>query len=95
MMDGRNIRGGDINAFHMFALNVRSLVSMLKQLGQKGKTELECGSHISRLCEANCLMTLELGLKGTHIIHYWTSQNGLSMSSKYRRDTLSTAHKCS
>lgn len=33
----------------MFGLQVRSLVSMLQQLGHKGNVELECGSHVSRL----------------------------------------------
>lgn len=49
LMDGPNIRSGDVKAFRMFGLQVRSLVSMLEQLGQKGNVELECGSHVSRL----------------------------------------------
>ncbi len=49
LMDGLNIRSGDVKAFCLFGLHVRSLVSMLEQLGQKGTTELECGSHVSRL----------------------------------------------
>lgn len=49
LMDGPNIRSGDVKAFRMFGLQVCSLVSMLEQLGQKGNVELECGSHVSRL----------------------------------------------
>ncbi|XP_073776433.1 uncharacterized protein [Danio rerio] len=49
LMDSPNIRQGDVRAFRMFALKVRSLVSMLQQLGNKGYMELECGSHVSRL----------------------------------------------
>ncbi len=48
LMDGPNISQGDVRAFRMFALKVRSLV-MLQQLGNKGYMELECGSHVSRL----------------------------------------------
>ncbi|XP_073672378.1 uncharacterized protein [Paramisgurnus dabryanus] len=48
LMDGPNINSGDIKAFRMFALKVRSLV-MLTQLGSKGTNELQCGSHVSRL----------------------------------------------
>lgn len=44
-----NIASDDIKAFRQFALRVRSLVSLLEQLGRKGEVELECGSHISRL----------------------------------------------
>ncbi|KAI2668878.1 Polyprotein P3 [Labeo rohita] len=49
LMDGPNIRSGDVKAFRMFGLQVRSLVSMLEQLGEKGDVELECRSHVSRL----------------------------------------------
>lgn len=49
LMDGPNIASGDIKAFRLFALQVRSLVGMLEQLGRKGEVELECGSHVSRL----------------------------------------------
>lgn len=49
LMDGPNIQSGDINSSRLFALNVRSLVSMLKQLGLKGQVELDCGSHVIRL----------------------------------------------
>lgn len=49
LMDGSNIVNGDTRAFRMFALRVRSLVSVLEQLGRKGKVELECSSHVSRL----------------------------------------------
>ncbi|XP_024117364.1 uncharacterized protein LOC112138933 [Oryzias melastigma] len=43
------IRSGDSKGFRLFALKVRALVGMLEQLGREGKTELECGSHTSRL----------------------------------------------
>ncbi|XP_024865045.1 uncharacterized protein LOC119617585 [Kryptolebias marmoratus] len=49
LMDGPNIRSGDVKGFRLFALNVRSLVGMLEQLGQRGQVELVCGSHVSRL----------------------------------------------
>ncbi len=49
LMDGPNIHSGEVKAFCLFGLHVRSLVSMLEQLGQKGTTELECGSHVFRL----------------------------------------------
>ncbi|XP_073718037.1 uncharacterized protein [Misgurnus anguillicaudatus] len=49
LMDGPNIRSGDVGSFRMFGLQVRSLVSMVQQLGHKGRIELECGSHVSRL----------------------------------------------
>ncbi|XP_076841847.1 uncharacterized protein LOC143485975 isoform X2 [Brachyhypopomus gauderio] len=49
LMDSPNIRSGDVKSFRLFALNVRSLVGMLEQLGQRGQVELSCGSHVSRL----------------------------------------------
>lgn len=49
LMVGPSIVSGDGKAFKMFALRVRSLVSMLEQLGRKGRVELECGSHVSIL----------------------------------------------
>ncbi|XP_055013773.1 uncharacterized protein LOC129410260 [Boleophthalmus pectinirostris] len=49
VMDGPNIRTGDIKAFKSFALQIRALVGMLHQLGNQGWTELQCGSHVSRL----------------------------------------------
>uniref|UniRef100_A0AAV2MMI3 Uncharacterized protein n=1 Tax=Knipowitschia caucasica TaxID=637954 RepID=A0AAV2MMI3_KNICA len=49
LMDGPNIRTGDIRAFKSFALQVRALVGMLHQLGREGYAELRCGSHVSRL----------------------------------------------
>ncbi len=49
VLEGPNIRSGDIKAFKLFALRVHSLVSMLEQLGSEGAVELECGSHVSRL----------------------------------------------
>ncbi|KAM9802571.1 uncharacterized protein ACBT44_014811 isoform 3-T4 [Syngnathus typhle] len=49
LMDGPNIQSGDVKSFRLFALNIRSLVSMLEQLGLKGQVELDCGSHVTRL----------------------------------------------
>ncbi|XP_067265288.1 uncharacterized protein [Chanodichthys erythropterus] len=49
VMEGPSIRTGDVKAFKLFALRVRSLVSMLEQLGPEGTVELDCGSHVSRL----------------------------------------------
>ncbi|KAM9753665.1 uncharacterized protein ACNS7B_006885 [Menidia menidia] len=49
LMDGPPIRSGDIRSFKSFALQVRALVGMLHQLGEQGRTELRCGSHVSRL----------------------------------------------
>lgn len=49
LMDGPNIRSGDVKTFKAFALRVRALVGMLNQLGSTGWTELKCGSHVSRL----------------------------------------------
>ncbi|RXN27328.1 hypothetical protein ROHU_020207 [Labeo rohita] len=49
LMDGPNIKGGDVKAFKALALRVRALVGMLNQLGSPGWTELKCGSHVSRL----------------------------------------------
>lgn len=49
LMDGPNIRSGDIRSFKSFTLQVRALVGMLHHLGEQGQTELRCGSHVSRL----------------------------------------------
>ncbi len=49
LMDGPSIRSGDTKAFRLFALKIRALVGMLEQLGGYGRTELTCGSHVSRL----------------------------------------------
>src|SRR4029434_1887408 len=43
------VKSGDSRGFRLFALKVRALVGMLDQLGREGRTELECGSHVSRL----------------------------------------------
>ena len=49
LMDGPDVRAGDVKTFRMFALNVRSLVGMLEQLGVRGCVELQCGSHVAIL----------------------------------------------
>ncbi|XP_026110661.1 uncharacterized protein LOC113084551 isoform X2 [Carassius auratus] len=49
LMEAPNIARGDSSEFKRFALKVRALVAMLDQLGDTGKTELYCGSHVTRL----------------------------------------------
>ncbi|KAA8589768.1 hypothetical protein FQN60_013133, partial [Etheostoma spectabile] len=49
VMDSPDIRRGDAVAFERFALQVQSLVGMLKTLGPEGEGELKCGSHVARL----------------------------------------------
>ncbi|KAI3370766.1 hypothetical protein L3Q82_007111 [Scortum barcoo] len=49
VVDAPDIRRGDIAAFEKFALQVQSLVGMLKTLGSEGEAELKCGSHVARL----------------------------------------------
>ncbi|XP_035502083.2 baculoviral IAP repeat-containing protein 7 isoform X1 [Scophthalmus maximus] len=49
LMDGPDIHSGDLKAFRLLALRVRSLVGMLEQLGMRGQVELHCGSNVSRL----------------------------------------------
>lgn len=66
LMDGPNVGHGDVRSFRMFALRVRSLVSMLQQLGNKGYMELECGSHVSRLL---CKLPHDLQTSFRRFIH--------------------------
>lgn len=49
LMDDPTIRSHDANGFKRFALKVRALVGMLDQLGDSGRVELQCGSHVTRL----------------------------------------------
>ena len=49
VMDSPDIRRGDVAAFDKFALQIQSLVGMLKTLGPEGEVELQCGSHVARL----------------------------------------------
>lgn len=49
VMNSPDIRRGDTANFERFALQVQSLVGMLKTLGQAGESELRCGSHVARL----------------------------------------------
>ncbi len=49
VMDSPEIKRGDTAAFERFALQVQSLVGMLKTLGTDGEVELRCGSHVARL----------------------------------------------
>lgn len=49
VMDAPDIRPGDAVAFEKFALQVQSLVGLLRTLGTDGDIELMCGSHVARL----------------------------------------------
>ncbi|CAI5657610.1 unnamed protein product [Oreochromis niloticus] len=49
MMDSPDIRRGDVLAFERFALQIQSLVGMLRTLGPEEEVELHCGSHVTRL----------------------------------------------
>lgn len=49
VMDAPDIRRGDVAAFERFALQIQSLVGMLRTLGSEGEVELQCGSHVARL----------------------------------------------
>ncbi|XP_056336224.1 uncharacterized protein LOC130247068 [Danio aesculapii] len=49
LMEDPTIRSQDASAFKRFALKVRALVGMLNQLGDSGRVELQCGSHVTRL----------------------------------------------
>ncbi|XP_067283159.1 uncharacterized protein [Pseudorasbora parva] len=49
LMDDATIRSHDASGFKRFALRVRALVGMLDQLGDSGRVELQCGSHVTRL----------------------------------------------
>lgn len=49
VMDSPDVRRGDIAAFERFALQIQSLVGMLRTLGPEGAVELQCGSHVARL----------------------------------------------
>ncbi len=47
VLESPDIKQGDISAFQRFALQVQSLVGLLKTLGRDGELELSCGSHIA------------------------------------------------
>ncbi len=49
VLDSADIRQGDIPAFQRFALQVQSLVGLLRTLGHNGELELNCGSHVACL----------------------------------------------
>lgn len=49
LMEEPSIQTGDTTGFRRFALRVRALVGMLEQLGEDGRIELRCGSHVARL----------------------------------------------
>ncbi|RXN39635.1 guanine nucleotide-binding subunit alpha-12 isoform X2 [Labeo rohita] len=49
VLDSPDVRRGDIPAFQRFALQVQSLVGLLRTLGHDGELELSCGSHVARL----------------------------------------------
>ncbi|KAL3999531.1 AP-5 complex subunit zeta-1 [Sarotherodon galilaeus] len=45
------IRAGDGRTLDNFALRVQALVGLLSTMGDQGRTELKCGSHVDRLLE--------------------------------------------
>ncbi|KAL0150553.1 hypothetical protein M9458_054146 [Cirrhinus mrigala] len=49
VLESPDIKQGDISAFQKFALQVQSLVGLLRTLGRDGELELSCGSHVARL----------------------------------------------
>lgn len=49
VMDSPGVHRGDTAAFEKFALQVQSLVGMLKTLGSEGDAELRYGSHVACL----------------------------------------------
>ncbi|KAL0153282.1 hypothetical protein M9458_051409 [Cirrhinus mrigala] len=49
VLESPDIKRGDISAFQKFALQVQSLVGLLRTLGRDGELELSCGSHVARL----------------------------------------------
>ncbi len=67
LMDGPDIQGGDVKAFCLFALRMRSLVGLLEQLGERGCVELQCGSHASRLM---CKLPHDLTASFKRYIHH-------------------------
>jgi len=49
VLDSPDVRRGDIPAFQRFALQVQSLVGLLRTLRRDGELELSCGSHVARI----------------------------------------------
>ncbi|RXN33772.1 guanine nucleotide-binding subunit alpha-12 isoform X2 [Labeo rohita] len=49
VIDSPDVRQGDIPAFQRSALQVQSLVGLLRTLGHDGELELSSGSHVARL----------------------------------------------
>ncbi|KAK0134729.1 hypothetical protein N1851_029618 [Merluccius polli] len=49
VLDSPDVRRGDVAAFEKFAVQVQSLVVMLRTLGSEGEAGLQCGSHVARL----------------------------------------------
>ncbi|XP_035460710.2 uncharacterized protein LOC118283111 isoform X1 [Scophthalmus maximus] len=49
LMDGPNIRTGDVKAFRSFAVQIRALVGILQQMGRQSWTELDSFSHATGL----------------------------------------------
>ncbi|RXN14922.1 guanine nucleotide-binding subunit alpha-12 isoform X2 [Labeo rohita] len=49
VLESPNIKRGDFLAFQKFALQVQSLVGLLRTLGRDGEQELSCGSHVACL----------------------------------------------
>lgn len=72
LMEEPVIRAGDTVAFRKFALRVRALVGMLEQLGEDGRIELKCGSHVARL-----MKKLPQDLRATFRRHLYSWKAGI------------------
>lgn len=72
LMEEPAIRAGDTATFRRFALRVRALVGMLEQLGEDGRTELKCGSHVARL-----MRKLPQDLRATFQRHHHSWKAGI------------------
>ncbi|KAJ8361751.1 hypothetical protein AAFF_G00427910 [Aldrovandia affinis] len=71
LMEEPTIRSGDTAGFR-FALRVRALVGMLEQLGEDGRIELRCGSHVARL-----LRKLPQDLRATFRRYLYSRRDGV------------------
>ncbi|KAJ8400032.1 hypothetical protein AAFF_G00400710 [Aldrovandia affinis] len=72
LMEEPTIRSGDTAGFRKFALRVRALVGMLEQLGEDGRIELRCGSHVARL-----LRKLPQDLRATFRRYLYSRRDGV------------------
>lgn len=67
VMDAPDVRRGDFGSFERFALQISSLVGMLRTLGPEGEAELYCGSHVARLLS---MLPTELRTTFRRQMHY-------------------------